>query len=445
MPDNLLNKKQMVYNQIVMMEKAKFNLVDKSLSVNIPVQSIDEDSRIVSGWATIDNIDQTGDVVTAEASLKAFAQFRGNIREMHDEKKAVGKLVQFEQREYFHDDEVFTGIWVSVYISKGAQDTWEKILDGTLTGFSIGAVVPDSGIAIQYVPDLQKMVRFITEYILVELTLADSPANELCDIVSIKKTLDGNYEMSGMLTEMSIENVFWCEQDSVAMISKTETLDCGLCRASMENVGWYEEGGDAATEIRKVLESSNKISQEANVTKGGSEMSDETREQEVVTEEVVAEEATVEEAPAVEEVTEVTEKVEEVATVDAEEETPEVEAADEPDLANISRVLDEIKASLERTATDGAETELAISKVREAVEGVESRVEERLEEILNKHVSLSEEFKSFKEGLNSVEKRLESVEGMTAVTKSASVANLQQEEKQSTSFWSSSILPSFDQ
>jgi hypothetical protein len=30
------------------------------------------------------------------------------------------------------------GVYVSAYVSKGAQDAWEKVLDGTYSGFSIG-------------------------------------------------------------------------------------------------------------------------------------------------------------------------------------------------------------------------------------------------------------------------------------------------------------------
>ncbi|MFY3742257.1 MAG: hypothetical protein HMLIMOIP_002726, partial [Candidatus Nitrosomirales archaeon] len=105
--------------------KASFLVKDNQVHVNIPISKahIDEANRIVSGWATLDNVDQMGDVVTAEASLRAFQGFRGNIREMHDKFKAVGKLVNFVQKEYRDEfGEPHTGIWVDVYISKGAED-----------------------------------------------------------------------------------------------------------------------------------------------------------------------------------------------------------------------------------------------------------------------------------------------------------------------------------
>ena len=415
------------------METCRFTLNNKSLSVNIPVSEFDEETRVVSGWATIDNVDQTGDVVTAEASIKAFAEFRGNIREMHDNKKAVGKLLSFEQREFFHADKLYTGIWVKVYISKGAEDTWQKVLDGTLTGFSIGAMVPDTGILVQYVPDLEKSVRFITEYHLIELTLADSPANELCDIVSIHKTLDGEDTVTGILIDVEIENVFWCDNEKIAMVSKAENLSCVNCGDDMEQVGWFEPGEDKASEIRKVLETANKISN-SDVTEGGQDMSE--REEVTVEEtEVVATNEVVEPAEEVDAVTE---------EVTAEAEVEDVVEASEPDLVGISKALDSIQATLEKSLADGEEREVSLSKVREAVEGVEAKVEKQLQDLLEKHEELANEFTSFKSGLESVEKRLDEYEGSTALRKSADVQDGQEELSKSAkpqSFWKGAFLP----
>jgi hypothetical protein len=100
---------------------------------------VDVERRIVSGFATLDNIDKQADIVTTDASVKAFSKFRGNIREMH-QPTAVGKMISFKEDKYFDPEskKFYSGVYVSTYISKGAQDTWEKVLDGTLSGFSIG-------------------------------------------------------------------------------------------------------------------------------------------------------------------------------------------------------------------------------------------------------------------------------------------------------------------
>ena len=61
--------------------------------------------------------------------MKAFENFAGNIREQHDAKKAVGKMVDFKEDTYFDPEtnKMYNGVYVSAYISKGAQDTWEKV------------------------------------------------------------------------------------------------------------------------------------------------------------------------------------------------------------------------------------------------------------------------------------------------------------------------------
>jgi len=73
--------------------KAQWTSEGNSLRLSMPIAKIDKERRTVSGFATLDNVDRQGDIVPAEASVKAFEKFRGNIREMHDDKKAVGKLV----------------------------------------------------------------------------------------------------------------------------------------------------------------------------------------------------------------------------------------------------------------------------------------------------------------------------------------------------------------
>jgi len=96
-----------------------------------PIEKINKEKRTVSGWATGEGIDKQDEVVSYDASKDAFSDWPGNIREMH-EPRAVGKAI-----EIIPDDDA-RKVWVTAKISKGANDTWEKILDKTLTGFSIG-------------------------------------------------------------------------------------------------------------------------------------------------------------------------------------------------------------------------------------------------------------------------------------------------------------------
>lgn len=69
-----------------------------------------------------------------------------------------------------------------------------------------------------------------------------------------------------------------------------------------------------------------------------------------------------------------------------------------------------------------------------------------MEELLKAHTELAADFKSFKEGLEGVEKRLSSVESSSAIKKSADVESDSQIEKsgkqEQKPFWSSAFLPS---
>jgi hypothetical protein len=163
-----------------------FNLV-------FPISMVKREERIVVGIATADNVDKTGDIVDFNASVEAFKDWAGNIREMHAP-IAVGRAVDYEPVIIKGDDgQEYNAIKVSAYISKGAQDTWEKVLDGTLRGFSIGGKI------IQKEIDTKKMFRgrpvsVIKKYVLGELSLVDNPANQNAAIDIIKRSDDGNLD-----------------------------------------------------------------------------------------------------------------------------------------------------------------------------------------------------------------------------------------------------------
>jgi len=188
-------------------EKSYWSSNGDNISLSVPFTKVNREKRTVSGFATLDNLDQTNDVVTAEASLKAFEGFRGNIREMHGS-NAVGKMVSFKPETYFDakSGEFYNGVYVDAYISKGAQDTWEKVLDGTLSGFSIGGKIIESDNEVN--KSTGQSVRFIKNYSLLELSVVDSPANELCNIISISK-MNGQLIFKGIATEVSTENIFY--------------------------------------------------------------------------------------------------------------------------------------------------------------------------------------------------------------------------------------------
>jgi predicted transcriptional regulator len=162
--------------------------MSQSFNIVFPFQKIDQSQRIVTGIATADNVDYEDDRIDFEGSLEAFSNWIGNIREMHSP-IAVGKLVDYRPVPVFFRGKSYQGIEVSVYISKGAEDTWEKILDGTLKGFSIGG--RSTEVDMEFDEELQRRVRVIKQYILGELSVVDNPCNPAGLFTMIKRMPDG--------------------------------------------------------------------------------------------------------------------------------------------------------------------------------------------------------------------------------------------------------------
>ena len=165
-------------------------------NISFPIDMIKKEQRIVSGIATADNIDKSNDIVDFEASKEAFANWGGNIREMHAP-IAVGKAIKYEPVTITDKDgNTYNAFKVEAYISKGAEDTWQKVLDGTLRSFSIGGKV----IKKEEMADKMyngRPINIIKKYVLGELSLVDNPANALAVIDLVKMNNEGglNYAL----------------------------------------------------------------------------------------------------------------------------------------------------------------------------------------------------------------------------------------------------------
>ena len=223
--------------------KAKMDIDGDSIHWSVPFEknSVNEEKREVSGFATLDNVDSQGDVVLAEASKDAFARCRGNIREMH-QPSAVGTLKNFVEKTVWDDmGNMYTGIYVTVHISKGAQDAWEKVKDGTYTGFSIGGNIKDA--ETQWVKDANRNIRFIKSYDLAELSIVDNPANQMANmtdfakVFSITTSADGGTIVKGMITEVRKQNAFWCNEHKISEVSDDTNVTCGICKSEMVPMG----------------------------------------------------------------------------------------------------------------------------------------------------------------------------------------------------------------
>jgi hypothetical protein len=232
---------------MIKFQETKTAVNGNHLNFSTPISKIDVEKRMVHGFATLDNLDRQGDVVPLEASIKAFESFRGNIREMH-QPISVGKVVSFKEETYFdtESNKSYNGIYVSAYVSKGAQDTWEKVLDGTLSAFSIGGEVHEAEDV--YDEELNKKYQVIKEYSLSELSLVDNPANQFANVISIEKG-----QGTGYLMKATIENVFWCRKDDVIQMSYGANKACPQCDKAMSNIGFVESNDPEKTSVIKEI------------------------------------------------------------------------------------------------------------------------------------------------------------------------------------------------
>ena len=273
--------------------KANWSSDGENLRLSMPFNKVDKERRIVSGFASLDNLDKQNDIVTADASMNAFAKFRGNIREMH-QPLAVGKMVDFKAEKYFDPEskKFYNGVFVSAYVSKGAQDTWEKVLDGTLAGFSIGGRMNqwDDG----YDEKSDTQIRIIKQYDLVELSLVDSPANQFANIVSVEK-VDGVSIIKA--DDTVLENVFWDSESGLVMISENESESSPVSGNAMKNIGFVEKTDNEKTEMVKFLVDSAKGINTSKINKEVNPMTKATKVVSEIVEKSDAEVETVKVAP----------------------------------------------------------------------------------------------------------------------------------------------------
>lgn len=182
---------------------------DDTFVFGAPIMKVDVQERIVEGFATLNNVDQAGDLIDADASVEAFSDWFGNIREMH-QKVAVGKAIDWRPDVYIDPEtgEEYNGIWVRAKISKGAEDTWQKVLDGTLSGFSIGGATLEKQRDVYKSAEGVKNIWRITKYKLTELSLVDSPCNRLAKITLIKSADGEDVEVDDTVADGEIEKAF---------------------------------------------------------------------------------------------------------------------------------------------------------------------------------------------------------------------------------------------
>ena len=420
--------------------ETKVALDSDNIRLSMPMMKVDRERRIVHGFATLDNLDKQDDIVTRAASIEAFKKFRGNIREQHDHKKAVGRIVDFREDSVYDAEtgKTYSGVFVSAYVSKGAEDTWQKVLDGTLTGFSIGGRIIDTEKA--YDEDVDKSIRIVHSYELSELSLVDNPANQLANVISIEK-FDGGMHIETPLVKGGIENIFWCSADNLVTLKSTDEERCSVCDGTMANVGFVESNDiDKRTTIKTSLDSfkANALTNDTvnKTVKEANDMAEDTIVDETVTEEVAkSDEAVEESAPAVE--AEV-EKADEAP--EAEAETSEVEKSDEAaDTEEVEVVKSDAADKVDEVNS------LLVSSLSSLADAVKS-LNDKIDNITKSVEGVKSDVAEAKDSAQSLGKRVDAVEDTTAFRKSGDLGEVVQEQEiqKSGSLWGGRFLNTTD-
>lgn len=395
--------------------ETKTTIEGTSLHMSMPISKIDVEKRMIHGWATLDNVDRQDDIVGYEASIKAFTNFRNNLREMH-QPIAVGKVVSFKPQQYFDtkEEKFYNGVYVSAYVSKGAQDTWEKVLDGTLTGFSIGGNIKEAEDV--YSEDMDKSIRVIKDYELYELSLVDNPANQYANVISIEKNHEGGY-----LAKASIENVYWCSSDDLVQLSANASSDCPRCDKGMQNIGFVESNdADKADVVKTIL---NRMKNDEKEVSKMTEENIETPEAEVV-----------ETAEEVEKTVDT--PVEDEAVAKAEEETTSEDTESVEMSEETAEQVEETEKSVEATENEVLKTVTetvtsAIQTLAETMKALNDKVEDlhkTITGVSQEVAGVSQEVKEVKSSYEEFGKRVDAVESDTAFRKSGDLGEIVQEE-----------------
>ena len=390
----------------MLINKAHWETKGDNVRLSMPIGKVDVERRMVSGFATLDNVDRQGDIVTTESSIEAFKNFRGNLREMH-QPSAVGKIVSFKEDKYFDpsDKKFYSGVYVSAYVSKGAQDAWEKVLDGTYTGFSIGGNIKTWDDA--YDEKIDKTIRVIKTYELHELSLVDNPANQFANILSIEK-VNGQNVVDGYLSKTEIENVFWDSENGIVMVSDSDSVTSPVTGNKMQNIGFIEKNDKDNAEMIKFLVDSAKGINTIKITKEVNPMTEST---EAVLETAVENAEVAPEAQPAEVIAEAaTEVVAEAEKVVAEAtETPAV--AEEAPVVEETAIAKSDDASADSSVAKAAvEVENAVEKsIADVKEEVAKAVSEINTSLTNAFGDLAATIKSLNEKVTAVTKTLDAV------------------------------------
>lgn len=134
-------------------------------SISKNITQTNRGTIIVQGKFTSDNRDETGDIITREATERAIPKYRqwGNIRLMH-QPMPVAKVIRIGVEDGLD--------WNEVEIEVVNNEAIKMVEFGLLTAFSVGILVDFDNVKVLSDGGFQ-----INDYQLAEISLVDHPAN----------------------------------------------------------------------------------------------------------------------------------------------------------------------------------------------------------------------------------------------------------------------------
>lgn len=188
------------------METTKLNPLSKAFNYSFEIiqKTIDEDKRIIEGFATTEDVDREDQVVSLKAVEKALVLYQKNPTVRADHKAPpIGTTLKAQAMQ----KNGHKGLFVQVQIGKNTRacdEAWALIKQGLYKAFSIGGIV--KAIKSVYSKAAGKTIQQINEIMISEISITDAPANQACMFTVLGKSVDLKSLEDGNLTDTKNES-----------------------------------------------------------------------------------------------------------------------------------------------------------------------------------------------------------------------------------------------
>ena len=170
----------------------------------VPLAKVDEAKRLVIGRALHEYPDRSGEVLDFEkskphiqawsddCSARTGGKSKGNLREQHRKDLVAGHLTDLKF------DDVNKSVEIVAHISD--DNTWRKVLSGSLSGFSVGGKYGDRTV---------EKTTGRTRYVALpqEISIVDAPCVPTCQVFDLVKA-DGSVEQVPFDLPGDLQRVF---------------------------------------------------------------------------------------------------------------------------------------------------------------------------------------------------------------------------------------------